>query len=125
MKRRFLILLSVASFSSSTLSLLNGDFAKSDLPAIVLPQHVVANGIEAVGWLFVFLLYSGRFQSIARRLAAFLAGMWLWDMTTTLPLTLPLPPFQTIWGPLSLLVMLYAVWPLFDEEQTRPLHQPK
>lgn len=112
MIRRWLTLLSVASFGSSAFSLLNGDFLYSDLPTTVHFDHVIANGIEAVGWLLVFLLYPTKYASLAGRIGLFLIGMWLWDMTTTLPLTLPLPPLQNIWGPLSLLLQIYTIQPL-------------
>lgn len=118
MIRRWLTLLSVASFGSSAFSLLNGDFLYSDLPTKVHFDHVIANGIEAVGWLLVFLLYPTKYASLAGRIGLFLIGMWLWDMTTTLPLTLPLPPLQNIWGPLSLLLQIYAIQPLLISDSS-------
>lgn len=116
MKRRWLLLIPAVTFAMSTASLLRGDFAQSDLPRIVLPQHAIANGLEALGWLAVLLLYAGKRAAIAGRIALFLIGMWLWDMVTTLPITLPVPPYQAVWGPFSLLLLIYAVQPL--------LHRP-
>lgn len=112
MTRRWLILLSVASFGSSAFSLSNGDFIGSDLPEKVHFDHLIANSIESLGWLTVFLLYATRHAPWAGRLGLFLVGMWLWDMTTTLPLSLPLPPLQNIWGPATLLIQIYAIQPL-------------
>lgn len=101
------------AFALSAYAVWRGDFADSALPAIVLGPHAMANAIEAAGWIIVFGLATVGRSDWAGRLGLFLVGMWFWDMVTTLPLALPLPPAQTVWGPLSLGVMLAVLAPLF------------
>lgn len=97
------------SFSMSTVGLINGDYSRSGLPEDVIPLHIWINGVEALGWvLALWLVLTGR-NGIASKLAFFLAGMWFWDMVTTIPLEMPVPPLQIIWGPVSvLLLVLFA-----------------
>lgn len=116
MNRRWLTLVFAATFAASALSLQLGDFVGSDLPEKVHVDHLIANGLESLGWLAVFLLYQGKLARLAGRIGLFLIGMWLWDMTTTLPLTLPVPPYQTVWGPASLLIQLYVIAPLLRRD---------
>ena len=103
-------------FAWSAYSVWRGDFAGSDLPEIVLGPHAVANAIEAVGWISVFALVTAGRVDWAGRLGLFLMGMWFWDMVTTLPLALPLPPAQAIWGPLSIALMLAVLAPFFKRD---------
>ncbi|MBA4306909.1 MAG: hypothetical protein C0429_09265 [Sphingopyxis sp.] len=119
MIRRWLSLLNAGIFGLSTMSVLNGDFVGSDLPVAVHFDHAIANGIEALGWLIVFTLYTSRYAFWAGRLGLFLVGMWLWDMATTLPLQMPLPPLQNVWGPLALALQLYTIWPLLGCKETK------
>lgn len=66
MTRRWLTLLSVASFGSSAMSLLNGDFVYSDLPVKVHFDHIIVNGIEAVGVVALQLLAGSTLEQLAR-----------------------------------------------------------
>ena len=112
MTRRWLTLFFAATFGWSAVSVARGDFIGSDLPALVHFDHALANGIEALGWLIVFALYQTRHAAWSGRAGLFLIGMWLWDMTTTLPLSLPVPPLQNVWGPVTVLLQIYAILPL-------------
>lgn len=112
MDRRWLIAIPVAIYAGSVNSLMRGDFVGSDLPENVIDLHAIANGMEALGWLLIFFLYRTRHAAIAGRIGLFLIGMWFWDMVTTLPIKVPVAPYQTIWGPASLLLLLYAIQPL-------------
>lgn len=100
-------------FVWSAFSVWRGDFAESALPIIVLGPHAIANGIAAAGWIAVFALATAGRSDWAGRFGLFLLGMWFWDMVTTLPLALPLPPAQAVWGPLSVGLMLAVLAPLF------------
>ncbi|UYV16573.1 hypothetical protein [Porphyrobacter sp. ULC335] len=100
-------------FAWSAFSVWRGDFADSALPAIVLGPHAIANGIAAAGWIAVFAMATAGRSDWAGRFGLFLLGMWFWDMVTTLPLALPLPPAQAVWGPLSVGLMLAVLAPLF------------
>lgn len=110
--RRYGFLLFAAIFSYSAFSLSNGEFLNSDIPEIVHVPHMIANGIEAAGWVAVFLLAASKNASWAARLGLFLLGMWIWDMVTTLPLTMPVPAGQGIWGPGSVLLLIFVLRPL-------------
>lgn len=119
MDRRWLIAIPVLIYSGTVHSLMRGDFIGSDLPTKVISSHAIANGIEGLGWLLVFLLYRSRHALFAGRVGLFLIGMWLWDMVTTLPISIPVAGYQTIWGPLSLFLLLFIVQPLLRDETSQ------
>ena len=114
--RRYGFLLFAAIFAYSALSLGNGEFLKSEIPEIVHFPHLIANGIEATGWTAVFFLAASKSACWAARLGLFLLGMWIWDMFTTLPLMMPVPAGQGMWGPVSILVLFFALRPLLSSE---------
>ncbi len=118
MDRRWLIAIPVLIYSGTVYSLMRGDFTGSDLPAKIIGSHAIANGIECLGWLLVFLLYRSRYALFAGRVGLFLTGMWFWDMVTTLPISIPVPGYQTIWGPLSIFLLLFIVQPLLCEKSS-------
>lgn len=118
MDRRWLIAIPVIIYAGSVNSLMRGDFAGSDLPEKVIGLHAIGNGMEALGWLLIFLLYGTRHAAIAGRIGLFLIGMWFWDMVTTLPINVPVAPYQTIWGPASLLLLLYIIQPLLRDSSS-------
>ena len=110
--RRLLLAIPIFIFGYSAASVARGDFVSTALPEVVHQAHLIANSIEAVGWVLVFLMCGTRHASWAGRIALVLIGMWLWDMLTTLPLDLPVPPGQQIWGPVSIVFLFFAVAPL-------------
>lgn len=112
MDRRWLIAIPVVIYAGSVNSLMRGDFVGSDLPEKVIGLHTIGNGMEALGWLLIFFLYRTRHAAIAGRIGLFLIGMWFWDMVTTLPIKVPVAPYQTIWGPASLFLLFYIIQPL-------------
>ena len=102
----------VLTFSFSAIGVLGGRFSSAGLPDAVLPLHAWVNAFEAIGWLAVLVLsFTGR-SWFASRLAVFLAGMWFWDMVTTLNIEMPVPPLQIVWGPVSVFVMLLLAYQL-------------
>tara|TARA_R100000365_G_C2748664_1_gene81107 strand:+ start:7538 stop:7909 length:372 start_codon:yes stop_codon:yes gene_type:complete len=102
----------ILTFSHSTIGFLSSDFGSAGLPDAVLPLHAWVNAFESAGWLSVLALsFTGR-SWVASRLAVFLAGMWFWDMVTTLNLEMPVPPLQIIWGPVSVFAMLLLAYQL-------------
>jgi hypothetical protein len=106
---RYAALLFAAIFGYSAFTLGQGAFADSDIPQILHQPHLAANLVEAAGWLIVFALAASRHVAWAARLALFLLGMWFWDMVTTLPLAMPVPAAQQVWGPLSTMLMAAVV----------------
>lgn len=112
MDRRWLCAIPVIIYAGTVNSLMRGDFVGSDLPEKVIHLHTIANGIEGLGWLLIFFLYRTAYSALAGRIGLFLIGMWLWDMVTTLPIKVPVAPYQTIWGPASILLLLFIIWPL-------------
>ncbi|MCF6214860.1 MAG: hypothetical protein L3J58_01650 [Emcibacter sp.] len=115
---KLVIILPVLSFSSSVWGLLNGDFDSSGIPLGVISLHTWVNGFEAVGWLLI--LFSPLIESVrkhAHKLAVFLAGMWCWDMITTMNLAMPVPPQQIVWGPVSVAIMLLTAYQLNEKNK--------
>jgi len=107
------------SFIASTIGLIKGDYNESGLPISVIPLHTWVNVFEAVSWLAILIsIRTGYQQKIVHHLAAFLTGMWLWDMITTMHLVMPVPPFQIIWGPVSICVMLLITYQLSQHNQS-------
>lgn len=110
-------LLPIATFSSSAIGVANGDFDAAGFPDSVLPLHTWVNAFEAAGWALVLVLsFTGR-SAHASKIAVFLAGMWCWDMITTMNLSMPVPPLQIVWGPISVVVMLLLAYQLRLEGQ--------
>lgn len=110
-------LLPIATFSSSAIGVANGDFDAAGFPDSVLPLHTWVNAFEAAGWALVLVLsFTGR-SAHASKIAVFLAGMWCWDMITTMNLSMPVPALQIVWGPISVIVMLLLAYQLRLEGQ--------
>lgn len=105
---RWLLLLPIASFTNSALSVAHGDFDGVGFPAAMLPMHVLANALEAVGWLVVLVLAGRRAARPAAALAFFLCGMFAFDLVTTWPLEMPIPPGFAVWGGIALALGLVA-----------------
>jgi len=110
-------LLPIMTFSSSAIGIANGDFDGAGFPDSVLPLHLWVNAFEGAGWALVLVLsFIGR-SALASKIAVFLAGMWCWDMITTMNLSMPVPPLQIVWGPISVIVMLLLAYQLRLEGQ--------
>lgn len=108
-------LVPIMTFSSSAYGLLTGAFDETGFPAEVIPLHAWVNAFEALGWACVLVLSFIGKSLIASRIAVFLAGMWFWDMVTTLNLDMPVPPLQLVWGPISVFVMLLLAFELYRD----------
>ncbi|MCP4002569.1 MAG: hypothetical protein GY725_00095 [bacterium] len=107
MKWRWLLLLPVLSFSNSAFSVWQGEFDTVGFPAPMVPMHALANGLEALGWLAVLVLAT-RAPAFAGATALFLCGAFAFDLVTTWPLEMPIPPGFAIWGSIALLLGLIA-----------------
>ncbi len=108
MRWRWLLLLAALSFAFTAWSIARGDYSGVGFPPAMVPTHAVANGIEAIGWLVVFLLASARVSGVAARVAYVLCGAFGFDLLTTWPLTMPIPPGFAIWGSAALALGLLA-----------------
>jgi hypothetical protein len=95
-------------FAESARAVAAGAFDSSGIPTIVLPQHTVMNSLESIVWLSAALLTLFMRYRTASLLSFFGAGLWSWDMSTTAGLEMPVWPFYTVWGPLFIVVMVFA-----------------
>jgi len=107
------------TFAFTSLDVARGSFEESGLPINTLVLHAWVNGLESLGWLVIFLFGFGEgaggkifVRKHSGGLAVFLAGMWCWDMITTVNLVMPTPPYQIVWGPLSVAIMLLLAYQL-------------
>ncbi len=107
MKWRWFLVLPILSFANSARSVWQGEFDKVGFPAPMVPMHAVANALEAVGWLAV-LAMARRAPVPAGGLALFLCGAFAFDLITTWPLDMPIPPGFAIWGSITLALGLLA-----------------
>lgn len=105
--RLFFLLLSL-NFLATVASILAGDFDKVGLPTRMLPMEIFNNGVEAVLWFSVFVLSLAKKPRWAAELCVFLAGFLWFDVLTTHPLVMPIPPGFLWWGTALVLVMLVA-----------------
>lgn len=105
-------LLPIYTFSTSVIGLVKGKYDDVGFHDSIVPLHTWVNAFEAAGWALVLVLsFTGR-SALASKIAVFLAGMWCWDMITTMFLTMPVPPLQIVWGPISVIVMLLLAYQL-------------
>ena len=116
---RGVLFLLALTFAFTSLDVARGSFDESGLPINTLVLHACVNGLESLGWLIIFLFGFGKnsgWQGFIRRhsngVAVFLSGMWCWDMMTTVNLVMPTPPYQIVWGPLSVAIMLLLAYQL-------------
>lgn len=105
--RLFLLFLGI-NFTVAVAALLNGDYDNIGLPARMQPMELVNNAIEAVLWLAVLLDSLRSRPRFGPELAVFLGGFFWFDVLTTHPLVMPIPPGFLWWGSAAVLIMLIA-----------------
>ncbi|MAB12324.1 hypothetical protein [Parvibaculum sp.] len=114
---RFFFLVLAVNYGMTVQTILAGEFDHTGLPAAMTTMEAVANGVEAFGWLLVFVLsWTGRRQGAAR-IAVFLAGLLFFDVVTTFILPMPLPPYFLAWGTVLVGVELLGARALYREVQ--------
>ena len=108
---RLLLLAFGVNFLSSALSIAAGEFDGTGLPPAMMAQEFWANLFCGLGWLVVLGLSFARHSPAAPALAVFLAGAFFFDVATTWPLDMPLPPGFLLWGSAVVgLQLLVARW---------------
>lgn len=108
---RMLLLVLGVNFVTSALAIAAGDFDAVALPSEMMTMEFWANLLSGIGWLLVLILSFRRRSELAPALAVFLAGAFLFDVLTTWPLALPLPPGFLYWGSAVVcLQLLCAAW---------------
>ena len=112
---RALFALLALSFSDSSLQIELGHFDDIGLPAAMVSMERVGNAAEAAGWAIVFILSFAKNPLIAPELCLFLAGMLFFDVHTTWPLDMPLPPYFLVWGSVLAAVQILAGLSLYKK----------
>lgn len=108
---RLLLLVFGANFLSSALAIAAGDFDGAGLPSEMMAMEFWANLACGLGWLTALALSFGRPSPAAPVLAVLLAGDFFFDVITTWPLDMPLPPGFLLWGSAAVgLQLLAARW---------------
>lgn len=108
---RMLLLVLGINFINSALAIAAGDFDAVALPSEMMTMEFWANLFSGIGWMLVLVLSFRRRSVLAPALAVFLAGAFLFDVLTTWPLALPLPPGFLYWGSAVVcLQLLCAAW---------------
>jgi hypothetical protein len=91
-------LLQIFSYADTVRNIAMGAFDKIGLAPAMIRMEAVANGFSAMGWSCVFILSCIGHGRMAGHLAYGLAGMMWFDVLTTWPLDMPLPPNFLVWG---------------------------
>ena len=112
---RLLFALLTVSFADSTMQIGLGHFDAIGLPAEMVSMERVGNAMEASGWAIVFLLSFRQNPLFAPELCLFLSGMLFFDVQTTWPLDMPLPPYFIAWGSVLALVQALAGFSLLKK----------
>lgn len=108
---RLLILLFVLNYLMAAASIAAGDFDRIGLPAAMTTMEFWANLAEGLGWLWVFVSSLRLQRPGTAAFVCFLAGMFWFDVITTWPLDMPLPPGFLAWGSaVALLQLGVARW---------------
>ncbi len=97
---RALFALSALNYADTTALIGAGGFEQSGLHPAMLDMERVGNALQSVGWALVLVLSFRRDPLIAPELCLFLSGMLFFDVQTTWPLNMPLPPYFAVWGTL-------------------------
>lgn len=105
---RLLFVVSILSYTDTTTAILNGAFNHVTLPPEIIPQQAVGNAVQAIGWFAVLILSFRRHPLFAPELCYFLGGMLFFDVHTTWPLDMPLPPGFLYWGTIVALLHVLA-----------------
>lgn len=108
-------LMPATTFGLSAYGIMTGEFRNAGFANEVLPLHIWINGFESIGWILCAILFFKKKFPQAAYLSLFLAGMWCWDMITTMYLQMPVPPMQNIWGPASVIAMVVYSQSLFKQ----------
>lgn len=104
---QLLVALQITSYGESVVSIARGDFDGTGLVDAMVRMEAVANGFSALGWGVVLALSFTQHLKAAGRICYILAGMMWFDVLTTWPLDMPLPPHFLIWG--SIIVVLQSM----------------
>lgn len=117
--------LQIASYADTVRTIAIGGFDKIGLAAPMVRMEAVANGFSALGWAMVFGLSFTAKARMAAHIAYVLAGMLWFDVLTTWPLDMPLPPHFLWWGSAVAALQLLAGYTLerhapSREERTHP-----
>jgi len=119
---RLLFALLAIDFFHATHELSVGSFDSAGLlPEMVVMQEL-GSALIAVGWIMVLILSFRKHALIAPELCWFLAGMFFFNIHTTWPLDMPLPPYFALWGTVMVLIQVWAGHWLFKQRELIATH---
>lgn len=107
----------ITSYGESVTSIAKGDFDSTGLVDAMVRMEAVANGFSALGWGVVLALTFTPHLKAAGRICYILAGMMWFDVLTTWPLDMPLPPHFLIWGSVIVMLQLMIGWMIERQDQ--------
>ncbi|MCF6329766.1 MAG: hypothetical protein L3J02_08210 [Henriciella sp.] len=105
---RVLFAYSVFSYADTASIIANGGFNHVALPPEMIPQEMVGNALQSIGWFTVLVLSFRKHPLFAPELCIFLGGMLFFDVQTTWTLDMPLPPGFLYWGTIVALLHVGA-----------------
>ncbi|WP_340644812.1 hypothetical protein [Phenylobacterium sp.] len=88
----------VVNYVATVRNIALGDFDHVGLALPMVRMEAVGNGLSAIGWAVVLGVSFTSQAAAWSKLAYPLAGMLLFDVLTTWPLDMPLPPGFLWWG---------------------------
>lgn len=114
---RLVFALLTLDFFNATHEINVGAFDNVGLLPEVLVMQELGYALMAVGWCMVLILSFRKQTLIAPELCWFLAGMLFFDVHTTWPLDMPLPPYFALWGTAMVLIQVWAGRWLFKQRK--------
>ncbi|MGI9360050.1 MAG: hypothetical protein ACR2O7_00530 [Parasphingorhabdus sp.] len=105
---RLFMVYSIVSYTDATINISAGAFDNIGLPMAMIGQELVGNALQAIGWSAVLILSLRKNPLFAPELCFFLGGMLFFDVQTTWPLDMPLPPGFLYWGTGVVIISLFA-----------------
>lgn len=113
--------LQIVSYGESVTAIAKGDFDGTGLVDAMIRMEAVANGFSALGWAVVLVLTFAGHSITAGRICYILAGMMWFDVATTWPLDMPLPPHFLVWGSVVVLLQILIGYSIERHGRNHPI----
>jgi len=119
---RLLFALLAIDFLNLTREISVGAFDNVGLQPEMLVLEKLGSALVAVGWIMVLILSFRKNVLIAPELCWFLAGMLFFNVHTTWPLDMPLPPYFAWWGTAMVLIQVWAGYWFYKQRELVTAH---